>query len=134
MATRNPQTRGPAAPAHWNLHCDVLVLPTSSGQQNDLRAPAKPRFDSATLSHFIATRVAHMLARVFSYNVIAGRRENGVSDPTIPQEDLVVTRGVSQQTFNGVMQELEEKRIVEIAYRSLRILEIDRLRSFGQAG
>lgn len=75
-----------------------------------------------------------MLARVFSYNVIAGRRENGVSDPTIPQEDLVVTCDVSQQTFNGVMQELEEKRIVEIAYRSLRILEIDRLHSFGQAG
>lgn len=98
---------------------------------------------SATLSQFIAmveyerildksARVACLLASVFQFNVIAGSREKRSLNLTIPQEDLAMMCGVSRQTFNEVMKELQRQGIVELSYRSLRILDIDRLRNFGQ--
>ncbi|MCZ7559789.1 MAG: Crp/Fnr family transcriptional regulator [Burkholderiaceae bacterium] len=98
---------------------------------------------SATLSQFIAmveyerildksARVACLLASVFQYNVVAGRREKLNLNLTIPQEDLAMMCGVSRQTFNEILKELQQQGIVEIAYRSLRILDLDRLRKFGQ--
>lgn len=98
---------------------------------------------SSTLSQFISmveyerildtsARVACLLASVFQFNVLAGNRAKVNLNLTISQEDLAMMCGVSRQTFNEVIHELEKLGIVETGYRNLRILDIDRLRRFGQ--
>lgn len=98
---------------------------------------------SATLSQFIAmveyertlnttARVACLLASVFRYNVVMDKRKNFNYDLTIPQEDLAMMCGVSRQTFNTILKKLQQQGIIELAYRRLRILDIERLRTFDQ--
>lgn len=76
-----------------------------------------------------SVRVAHRLWMIAEgYGEIDGSRRV----VQLAQEDLAAMLGVSRQTTNGVLKELQEQGIVRLGYGEIEILEVGRLREMAQ--
>jgi CRP-like cAMP-binding protein len=50
------------------------------------------------------------------------------ADINVPQTDLAALMGVSRQTLNELLKRLEANGAIEVSYRKIRVLDVERLR------
>jgi len=74
-------------------------------------------------------------ARLADLAHLAGRERprRGPVALTVSQTDLATLVGVSRQTLNGLLKRLEAERLIEVAFRRIRVLDEARLRD-GRGG
>ncbi|SFV09215.1 Crp/Fnr family transcriptional regulator [Pseudoduganella namucuonensis] len=82
------------------------------------------------LEHFRSSapekHVAHCLAELFNAELYPGT----ASKLQISQEEIAYLAGVSRQLANRTLHRLEEAKVLQASYGSIRILDIEALRAF----
>lgn len=82
------------------------------------------------LEHFRSSvpekHVAHCLAELFNSELYPGT----ASKLQISQEEIALLAGVSRQLANRTLHRLEEAKVLQASYGSIKILDIEALRAF----
>nr|WP_256503741.1 helix-turn-helix domain-containing protein [Cupriavidus sp. WGtm5] len=57
--------------------------------------------------------------------------QSGPVTVNMSQVDLAAMVGVSRQTLNELLKKLERRGLIEVAFRSIRVMNVERLRDGG---
>ena len=115
----------PAATFHWLLGCSLPFNRFLIEQLNARLAQFVIRVE-----HFRSSgperHVAHCLAELFNAELYPGT----AAMLRISQEEIALLAGVSRQLVNRALHRLEDAKLLQASYGSIRILDIEALRAF----
>jgi CRP-like cAMP-binding protein len=115
----------PASTFHWLLGTSLPFNRFLIDQLNARLAQFVIRVEHSRSFH-PDRHVAHCLAELFNTELYPGT----ATTLQISQEEIAFLAGVSRQLANRALRRLEDEKLLQVSYGSIRIINVEALRAF----